>query len=67
MFIRKYQVEGKYVEEGAALYDIADLSTVWIQAQIYEDELAFLQDGMAVRATVPGFSKRTTTSRFPSG
>jgi membrane fusion protein, copper/silver efflux system len=32
--IRKYQVEGEYVEEGARLYDVADLSTVWIQAQV---------------------------------
>jgi Cu(I)/Ag(I) efflux system membrane fusion protein len=40
--IKKYVREGQYVDEGAPLYDIADLSTVWIQAQIYEDDLAFL-------------------------
>lgn len=40
--IRKYQTEGKYVEEGSPLYDVADLNTVWIQAQVYEDDLAFL-------------------------
>src|SRR5262249_38102067 len=28
--IKKYQVEGESVEEGARLFDVADLSTVWI-------------------------------------
>ena len=40
--IRKYVREGQYVEEGMPLYDLADLSTVWIQAQIYEDDIALL-------------------------
>jgi len=40
--INKYVKEGQYVQEGTPLYDLADLSTVWIQAQIYEDDLALL-------------------------
>lgn len=59
--IKKYQVEGEYVEEGSRLYDIADLSTVWIEAQVYEDELAFLRDGMTVRATTKAFGDREFT------
>lgn len=43
--ITKYVREGQYVQEGTPLYDLADLSTVWIQAQIYEDDLAFLPVG----------------------
>src|SRR5262249_36894317 len=57
--IRKYQVEGEYVEEGARLYDVVDLSTVWVQAQVYEDELALLQKGMAVSATTLAYPNRT--------
>jgi Cu(I)/Ag(I) efflux system membrane fusion protein len=49
--IKKYIREGQYVDEGSPLYDIADLSTVWIQAQIYEDDLAFLP---AEQAHKPG-------------
>lgn len=56
--IRKYQVEGEYVEEGARLYDVADLSTVWIEAQVYEDELAFLKLGQPVTATAKSFPNR---------
>jgi Cu(I)/Ag(I) efflux system membrane fusion protein len=55
--IKKYQVEGEYVEEGARLFDLADLTTVWIEAQVYEDELAFLKEGVDVVATtkaIPG-------------
>lgn len=40
--INKYVREGQYVQEGMPLYDLADLSTVWIQAQVYEDDLAIL-------------------------
>ena len=49
--IKKYVREGQYVDEGTPLYDIADLSTVWIQAQIYEDDLGFLP---AEQAHKPG-------------
>jgi Cu(I)/Ag(I) efflux system membrane fusion protein len=56
--IRKYQVEGKYVDEGTPLYDVADLSTVWIQAQVYEDDVALLKEGQAVRATTRAFPNR---------
>jgi Cu(I)/Ag(I) efflux system membrane fusion protein len=56
--IKKYQVEGEYVEEGARLYDVADLSTVWIEAQVYEDELAFLRVGLPVTAATRAFPNR---------
>ncbi len=40
--VKKYVREGQYVEEGMPLYDIADLSSVWIQAQVYEHDFRFL-------------------------
>lgn len=43
--LRKAVREGQYVEEGGTLFDVADLSTVWVQAQLYEDDLAFLPAG----------------------
>jgi Cu(I)/Ag(I) efflux system membrane fusion protein len=56
--IKKYQMEGQYVDEGAPLYDVAELSTVWIEAQVYEDEVAFLKEGMPVSATTKAFPTR---------
>jgi multidrug efflux pump subunit AcrA (membrane-fusion protein) len=61
--IRKYQVEGEYVEEGARLYDVADLSTVWIQAQAYEQDLPFIKEGMPVRAKTAAFPNREFAGR----
>jgi RND family efflux transporter MFP subunit len=43
--LKKYVREGQYVEEGGPLFDVADLSTVWLQAQLYEDDLTFLPAG----------------------
>jgi multidrug efflux pump subunit AcrA (membrane-fusion protein) len=62
--IKKYQVEGEYVEEGSRLYDVADLSTVWIEAQVYEDDLAFLEEGLAVTATTRAFPNRTFAGKI---
>jgi Cu(I)/Ag(I) efflux system membrane fusion protein len=56
--LRKYQVEGEYVEEGARLFDLAALSPVWIEAQVHEDDLAFLHVGLDVRATTRAFPNR---------
>ncbi|MBI5360915.1 MAG: efflux RND transporter periplasmic adaptor subunit [Planctomycetes bacterium] len=36
---------GKYIEPGELLFRIADLSTVWIETEIYEYELTFLGVG----------------------
>ncbi|GDY07152.1 MAG: efflux RND transporter periplasmic adaptor subunit [Planctomycetota bacterium] len=40
--VKKYVREGQYVDEGMPLYDVADLETVWVQAQVYEDDFRFL-------------------------
>jgi membrane fusion protein, copper/silver efflux system len=49
--IKKYQREGNFVEEGTPLYDVADLNTVWIEAQVYEADQAFLKLKQPVTAT----------------
>jgi Cu(I)/Ag(I) efflux system membrane fusion protein len=53
--LKKYQAEGEYVEEGARLYDVADLSTVWIEAQVFEDEISFLVAGLPAKATTKAY------------
>lgn len=66
--IKKYQTEGRYVDEGTPLYDVADLNTVWIQAQVYEDDLSFLppeshelrkEDRLPVAATTRAYPGET--------
>jgi Cu(I)/Ag(I) efflux system membrane fusion protein len=66
--IQKYVRAGQYIDEGMALYDIVDLSTVWIQAQVYEDDIALLpvaQDHPHV-AEVEATSVIATTRAFPN-
>jgi Cu(I)/Ag(I) efflux system membrane fusion protein len=38
--------EGQYVKEGERLYTIADLSMVWVLADVYEYELPWVRNGM---------------------
>lgn len=67
--IRKYIREGQYVQEGMPLFDVADLNTVWIQAQVYEDDLLFLPEELThnrsanVAATLPVIA---TTKALPN-
>ncbi len=56
--LRKYQLEGDYIDEGARLFDVADLSTVWIEAQVFEDDLGFLKKGLVVHAYTEAYPNR---------
>lgn len=57
--------EGMYVQEGMALFDIADLSTVWIYGDFYEYEVPFLRVGQGAGVSLsyyPGESFTGTVS-----
>jgi RND family efflux transporter MFP subunit len=43
--VEKMVVEGQMVDAGMKLYRLADLSLVWVIAQIYEQDLAFVKVG----------------------
>jgi RND family efflux transporter MFP subunit len=43
--VEKMVVEGQMVEAGARLYRLADLATVWVQAQVYEQDLPYIKLG----------------------
>jgi Cu(I)/Ag(I) efflux system membrane fusion protein len=49
--IDKKVLKGMFVEPQTALYTIADLSTVWINAEIYEYEVPFVQRGQSATVT----------------
>lgn len=49
--------EGQYVTPDTELYKIADLSRVWVFAEVYENEVAWIQEGDPVDmklAAIPG-------------
>ncbi len=57
--LKKSIVEGQYVQEGSPLYEIADLSNVWVQARIYEDQLPYTSVGQEIDATCAAYPGRT--------
>jgi membrane fusion protein, copper/silver efflux system len=50
--IEKMALKGHRVEPGMPLYKIADLSTLWVQADIYEYELPFIRKGQEAIITL---------------
>jgi len=53
--IRKNVVEGDYVNEGQALFEVADLTHVWVKAQVFENQFSLVKVGQAVEATVEAY------------
>ena len=50
--IEKMVVEGSYVKTGDPLFRISDHSTVWLNLEVYEDQLPFIREGLTVSFTV---------------
>jgi Cu(I)/Ag(I) efflux system membrane fusion protein/cobalt-zinc-cadmium efflux system membrane fusion protein len=50
--LTKSVVEGQMVRPGEPLYRIADLGLVWVQAQIYEQDLPFISLGQEALVTL---------------
>ena len=50
--IDKRVVEGQMVDAGMMIYRLADLGLVWVQAQIYEQDLVYLKLGQEATVTL---------------
>lgn len=61
--IEKNVVEGAHIEAGALVYRIADLSRVWIDAEVYESDLPHVQTGQPVNVQLPYVPQRTYDGR----
>ncbi len=62
--IQKMALKGMRVMPGEKLFDIADLSTVWIIADIYESELPMIKVGDNAKLTLSYFPGREFSSRI---
>jgi len=47
--IKKNAFQGHYVKAGEQLYEITDLSKVWVDVEVYEYELPWIQKGMPAK------------------
>lgn len=53
-----------YVEPSTRLYTVADLSRVWVNAQIFQNDIGRLKPGDAVAITVDSYPDRTFTGQI---
>ncbi len=56
---QKLAVEQQYVAQGQPLLEIADLSTVWVEADVYEQQLGSVKLGDRVEISVAAIPGRT--------
>jgi len=61
--IEKDAFDGKYISPGETLYRIADLSTVWVNAEVYEYEIPFIRVGQEARITLSYFPGEVFTGK----
>ena len=55
--------QGQYVDEGMVLYQLADLSKVWIYLDVYEKDMRFVKPGRPVRITTEAYPDETFTGK----
>ncbi len=61
--LEKMVLEGAYITPGMNLYKIADLSSVWILAEVYEYEVPLVKMGQEARVTLPYYAGETMTAK----
>jgi len=61
--IEKKAVQGMRFMPGEALYQIADLSSVWIVADVFEQDLAQVKVGQSASVTINAYPERQFTAK----
>ncbi|QXE91976.1 efflux RND transporter periplasmic adaptor subunit [Geomonas subterranea] len=61
--IEKVVQEGQYVNMGDPLFNIADLSTVWVDVEVYENEFSFVKMGQRVEILSQSYPGKTFSGR----
>ena len=56
-------IEGQYVEEGSLLYNVEDVASLWVQAELYPGEVALVRPGDKVTVKINGFESSTVEAR----
>ena len=61
--IEKMALQGQYVNTGDPLFAIADLSTVWVEVEVYENEFPFVKLGQRVEVSSQSYPGKTFSGR----
>jgi Cu(I)/Ag(I) efflux system membrane fusion protein/cobalt-zinc-cadmium efflux system membrane fusion protein len=63
VIVEKTAVEGMHVTPGQTLFRIADLSSVWVEADVYERDMAAVRVGQAATVTLDAYPDRRFAGR----
>jgi Cu(I)/Ag(I) efflux system membrane fusion protein len=61
--IEKLVLDGQYVKEGDTLFSIADLSSVWTELEVYENEFSFIKMGQRVEIASQSYPGKSFSGR----
>lgn len=62
--VKKDVTQGMYIEPNMTLYEIADLSTVWVNADIFEYEIPYVREGQHAVMTLGSIPGRDFEGRI---
>ena len=57
--VKKNVKAGDEVAEGYPMFEVADLTRVWVQAQVFEHQMGLVREGQPAEATVEAFPGET--------
>jgi len=64
-FITQIEIrEGDYIMEGGTVVKLADLSTLWAEAQVYTSQMAEINSGSIATVQLPGFDGKEIKGRI---
>ncbi|GAB3833724.1 efflux RND transporter periplasmic adaptor subunit [Pontibacter rugosus] len=55
--------EGQYVAEGGVLYRLGKLGKVWVEAELYPQEVGNIEEGDPIKVSVEGFGQEPVTAK----
>ena len=61
--LEKTAIQGMHVTPGQTLYKLADLSSVWVEADVYEQDIARLRTGQRAAVTLDAYPGESFTGR----
>ena len=64
VIIKKYAQEGHWPMAGEIIYDVANLSTVWVMANIYESDVPYIKTGQNVEITSGSYPDEIFNARI---
>lgn len=56
--------EGEVIDPSDVLFRIADISTVWVQGNLHEEDIGLVRQGMPVRVSVVAYPNRSFDGRI---